>query len=383
MRSRLFTVPQSSFFLLGPRGTGKSTMVRSLFPDAVTIDLLDPQTARELSARPERLRDRAAVASAPRTVVIDEVQRVPALLDVVHEMIEREPGATRFVLTGSSARKLRRGGVDLLGGRAVLTTMHPFLAAELGDAFSLETALRIGTIPIVVTSPEPERVLRSYAALYVREEVQQEGLVRNAGDFARFLEVVSFSHGSQLNASAASRECGVGRKTVEGYVSILIDLLLAFELPVFTKRARRAVVSSPKLYLFDAGVYRTLRPSGPLDGPESIEGMALEGLVATHLRAWADAAENGTSLSYWRTRAGTEVDFVAYGPGCFVAIEVKSTRNVRPEDLRGLRSFHDEYPEAHRVLLHRGTERSVRDGVRVLPCDEFLRGVIPGSPLPA
>jgi predicted AAA+ superfamily ATPase len=383
MRARLFQPPRdASYFLFGPRGTGKSTLVRALHPDALLIDLLDPETARSLAARPETLSERIRGAARTDVVVLDEVQRVPALLDVVHGLTESEPGRRRFVLTGSSARKLRRGGVDLLAGRAALTSLHPYLAAELGDAFSLERALRLGTIPVVVESTEPERILRSYVALYVREEVQQEGLVRNAGDFARFLEVVSFSHGQSVNASAIARECAVGRRTVENYLSVLEDLLLAFRVPVFERRAKRALVAASKLYLFDAGVYRSLRPAGPLDRPEGIEGHALEGLVAAHIRAWIDYAESGARLHWWRTTSGTEVDFVVHGPDVFTAIEVKNTREVRQADLRALRSFGEDYPEASRILLHRGPHRSVRDGVLLLPCDEFLRAVRPGSPLP-
>ncbi len=381
MRPRLYRPPRSSFFLFGPRRTGKSTLVRAAFPEALVVDLLDPGTARELSARPENLRERVAAAGGG-VVVLDEVQRVPALLDVVHGLLDGRPRTTRFVLTGSSARTLRRGGVDLLAGRALVTALHPFLAAELGEAFSLDRALRVGTLPVVLASEEPERVLRAYAALYVREEVQQEGLVRNAGDFARFLEVVSLSHGAPVNATAVARECAVARLTVVNYLSILEDLLLAFRVPVFARRAGRAVVAHPKIYLFDAGVYRSLRPAGPLDRPEGIEGHALEGLVATHLRAWIDYSENGAVLHYWRTKAGSEVDFVVHGPGTFAAIEVMNSRSVRPEDLRSLRSFRDDYPEARRLLLYRGRDRLVRDGVLVLPCEEFLRALRPGAPIP-
>jgi len=381
MHERAYRPPSTSFFIFGPRGTGKSTLVRSLFPEALTIDLLDPAAQRELSARPERLAERLAAEPGREIVVLDEVQKVPALLDVVHDLIERRT-RTRFVLTGSSTRKLRRGGVDLLAGRAILTTLHPFIASEMGAEFSLEHALRLGTVPIVVDSAEPERVLRSYVALYVREEVQQEGLVRNVGEFARFLEAVSLSHAAALNISSVARDCAVGRKTVESYVGILEDLLLAFRIPVFAKRAKRAVVAHPKLYLFDAGVFRSLRPAGPLDRPENIDGVALEGLVAQHLRAWIDYSENGAVLSYWRTRGGQEVDFVVYGPGVFHAIEVKNTSVVRSADLRGLRAFGDDYPEATRTLVYRGATPFVRDGVHVAPCEPFLRSIRIGDPLP-
>lgn len=381
MLPRLLQPPAGSFFLFGPRGTGKTTFVRDRFPDALVVDLLDPAEERELAARPERLVERVAAVGAGGVVVVDEIQKVPALLDVVHSLLER-PGRLRYVLTGSSSRKLRAGGVNLLAGRAVVAALHPFMAAELGDAFDLEIALHRGLVPVVVDAPEPERVLRAYAALYVREEVQQERLVRNVGDFSRFLEVVALSHAAPLNVAAVARDCAVGRKAVESYLSILEDLLLAVRLPVFAKRASRAVVAHPKFLFFDAGVFRSLRPTGPLDAPADVAGAALEGLVAQHLRAWIDYSQNHARLHWWRLRGGSEVDFVVYGPGVFEAIEVKHTATVRPADLRGLRAFADEYPEARRVLLHRGTERSVRNGVQVMPCDAYLRAIVPGRPLP-
>ncbi|OGH63415.1 MAG: ATPase, partial [Candidatus Lindowbacteria bacterium RIFCSPLOWO2_02_FULL_62_12] len=318
--NRFVSEAGQSFFLFGPRGTGKSTWVRRRFGAALRIDLLAPDVFREYSARPERLRELAAGNPRARVIVIDEVQKVPDLLGVVHGLIEEKRGL-RFVLTGSSSRKLKRSGVDLMAGRAVIRTIHPFMAAELDNRFHFEKALRIGLLPLVWNSPDPAEVLKTYAALYVREEVQMEGLVRNVGNFSRFLEAVSFSHAAILNISNLSRECGVERKTVEGYVSILEDLLLGFRLPVFTKRARRAVSMHPKFFLFDAGVFRSLRPTGPLDRPAEIDGAALEGLVAQHLRAWIDYRRARNQLFFWRSRAGLEVDFVVYGPDGFLAIE--------------------------------------------------------------
>jgi predicted AAA+ superfamily ATPase len=314
--------------------------------------------------------------------VVDEVQRIPDLLHVVHDLIgKRTPH--RFILTGSSARKLRRGGVNLLGGRAVVRTMHPFLAAEL-PRFDLAQSLRIGLLPLVVTAPAPEDVLAAYATLYLEQEVQAEGLVRNIGSFARFLEVVSFSHGSVLNLSNVARESAVTRKSVEGYLEILEDLLLAFRLPVFTRRARRETSAHPKFYLFDTGVFRSLRPHGPLDRPEEIEGAALEGLVAQHLRAWVAYGTGKDALFFWRTRSGVEVDFVLYGPTGLWAFEVKNTRSVRPEDLRALRAFGDEYPEARLILLYRGKDRLRIDKVLCLPVGEFLNHLRPDrKPVPS
>lgn len=372
---RFFEPPKGNYFLFGPRGTGKSTFAGRQYPGAVSVDLLDPEAVRSLSARPERLREILA-AREPGVVVIDEVQRVPDLLPVVHALIEKKAG-WKFVLTGSSTRKFRRAGVNLLGGRAVLAAMHPFIAAELGDAFRLDRALKEGLLPVVSASDDPARTLEAYAALYLREEVQAEGFVRNIGSFARFLEAASFSHGAVLNVANVARECEVERKTVEGYLEILEDLLLAFRLPVFTRRARRDMSSHPKFFLFDAGVFRSLRPAGPLDRPEEIEGQALEGLVAQHLRAWAAYSTVRRDLFFWRTRSGSEVDFVVYGREGLFGIEVKNVRTIRPSDLRGLRSFRDEYPQGKAVLLYRGTERLVRDDVRCVPCEEFLGSLHP------
>ena len=330
---RFIEPPRQSFFLFGPRGTGKSTWLRQTLPDAVVVDLLQPDVARELTARPERLRD--LVRGAPRrsTVVIDEVQRVPELLQVVHAILE-STDRRRFVLTGSSARKLRRGGVNLLAGRAVVRTLHPFMAAELGR-FDLEAALTRGLLPLVVAADQPDDVLRAYASLYLDEEVRLEGWARNAGAFARFLEAISFSHGAVLNAANVARECEVERKTVVAYIEVLEDLLLSLRLPPFTRRAKRDTITHPKFFLFDAGVFRSLRPRGPLDRPHEIEGAALEGLVAQHLRAWLAYRLNDAKLFFWRTRSGVEVDFVIHGAAGFWAIEVKNTARVRPEDLLG------------------------------------------------
>lgn len=371
---RFFKSEEQSFFLLGPRGTGKSTLIKHRFPEALYVDLLLPDVFRNYSARPERLREAVQAQPRRKIVVIDEIQKTPSLLEVVHSLLEEKTGL-QFILTGSSARKLRKGGVNLLAGRALMKHLHPFTAAELGARFNLEAALQIGLIPLVVNSPNPTATLQAYVDLYLREEVQMEGLTRNIGNFSRFLEAVSFSHGSLLNISNIARECQVERKVVEGYLDIIEDLLLAFRLPVFTRRAKRAVVSHPKFYLFDAGLYSALRPSGPLDRLEGKTGPALEGLVGQHLRAWIDYRHPECKLFYWRTAAGSEVDFVIYGPGVFLAIEVKNGSILHPKDTRALKTFGEDYPEAERTLVYRGSERLKREGISIEPCDEFLKGL--------
>jgi predicted AAA+ superfamily ATPase len=254
--------------------------------------------------------------------------------------------------------------------------MHPFMAAEV-PRFQLQDALRIGMVPIVVAAERPQEVLQAYATLYLEQEVKTEGLTRNVGNFARFLEAISFSHASVLNVSNVARECQIERRTAVAYVDILDDLLLSFRVPPFTKRAQRKTVAHPKFYFFDAGVFRSLRPHGPLDRPEAIDGAALEGLVAAHLRAWIAYSGADVQLFYWRTRAGSEVDFVVYGSDGFWAVEVKNAARVRPEDLRALRGFAAEYPECEPVFLYRGTDRLLVDGIRCLPVEEFLAQLHP------
>jgi predicted AAA+ superfamily ATPase len=379
LQSRFFRLPAQSFFLFGPRGTGKSTWLKHELPGALFVDLLKPEVYREMSARPERLRDLVLGAPESDTVVADEIQRVPELLNVVHELLEsRQP--KRFVLTGSSARKLRRGGIDLLAGRALLQTFHPFMAAEL-QQFRLDEALHRGLLPLVVSSDHPEETLKAYASLYLEQEVRIEGLARNVGNFARFLESISFSHASVLNVSNVARECQTERKTISSYVEVLEDLLLSFRVPVFTRRAKRAVVAHSKFYLFDAGVFRSLRPHGPLDRPEEIDGAALEGLIAQHLRAWLAYSRARAELFYWRTRSGVEIDFIVYGGGTFWAIEVKNAARVRSQDLSPLKSFITDYPECTPIMLYRGSERLRMENVWCIPVEEFLERLHPSQGL--
>ena len=377
---RFLDVPQGSFFLFGPRGTGKTTWLREKLPDALVLDLLRAEEFRRFAARPERLRELVRAAPPGGDVVVDEIQRVPELLNVVHELMESGK-RWRFVLTGSSARTLRRGGVNLLAGRAIMQTMHPFMAGELGSRFDLRTALTLGTVATVLSSDDPASALAAYATLYVEQEVRAEGLARDMGSFSRFLEAAAFSHAATLNVSEVARECETSRSTVSGYLELLEDLLLAFRLPVFTRRAKRRLVAHPRFFYFDCGVFGSLRPSGPLDRPEEIAGRALEGLVAQHLRAWLAYSGADGTLYYWRTRAGAEVDFVLYGSLGIWGIDVMHADRIRPADLRGLRAFGDEYPEARRLLLYRGEHRLVRRGVLCLPVDGFLRGLNPARAL--
>lgn len=375
---RFLSAGRDHFFLLGPRGTGKTLWCNHEFPDALRIDLLDPATLRQFSAQPERLRDLVDANPSRKQIFVDEIQKLPELLEVVHLLIEKKAGQ-QFILTGSSARKLRQGGVNLLGGRAAVKHLHPYMAAELGRHFTLNVALRRGMLPVVWAAQDPDALLSAYNGLYLREEVQMEGLVRNIGSFARFLEAMSYSHGSVLNLASVARDCQVNRKTAEGYLEILEDLLLGFRLDVFTKRAKRELASHPKFYYFDTGVFRANRPTGPLDSDAEIDGAALEGLVAQHLRAWCAYSEGRHELYYWQTRSQVEVDFVIYGVAGLYAIEVKNSTRVRVEDLRALGGFGEDYPQSQRYLLYRGKERIKHGDVLCVPCDEFLLALKPND----
>ena len=365
MYPRLLQPPlKQSFFLFGPRGVGKTAWAHEQFPDALFFDLLDYQTYTQLLAAPQRLGDQIP-QGYKGWVVVDEIQRVPELLNEVHRLIELR--RLRFVLTGSSARKLRQRGVNLLAGRALTRHLHPLMASELGSDFDLKRALRWGCLPLACTSEKPQDYLNSYAATYLREEVQQEGFARNIGAFGRFLEAASFSQGSVLNMAAVARECAVSAKVVEDYLSILEDLLIAVRLPVFTKHAKRRLITHPKFYYFDAGVFQSIRPRGPLDATEQIHGAALETLFLQQARALNDYRDLGYRLHYWRTATGEEVDFVLYGERGLRAFEVKMAQNIRPDDLRGLLSFRTDFPQAKAYLLYLGNRRWHDRGVEVLP----------------
>lgn len=371
--------PKGSYFLFGPRGTGKSTWIKNHYQDCLYIDLLLPELMRSFSAKPERLKG-IVEAQETSVVILDEIQRVPELLSVVHFLIEEQRNI-QFVLTGSSSRKLKKAGVDLMAGRAIKRSMHPFIAAELQNEFTLNTALNLGMLPIIWGSKDRDEALKSYVDLYIQEKVVFEGLVRDIGNFSRFLSVIAFSHGSVLNATNISRECEVKRHTVENYLSILEDLLLAYYLPVFSKGANRTLSVHPKFYLFDAGVFRSLRKLGALDSVSEIDGLVLEGLVLQHLKVWCDYSKETYELFYWRTKAGLEVDFIVYGNDTFYAIEVKNHDKVFPKDLRGLMHFREDYPESKQILLYRGSEKIMENGVLCLPVEEFLKGIIPNQQL--
>ena len=360
---------RKSFFLFGPRGKGKTTWLKHRLPEALFVNLLQSEFYNRLTANPGYLRQLVPPGHTGWTI-IDEVQRIPALLNEVHDLIETRE--QRFVLTGSSARTLRRKGVNLLAGRALTYRMHPLTVAEQGDAFNLRDSLQLGHLPARFSESDPGKYLKDYVQTYLREEVMQEGLTRNIGHFSRFLEVASFSQGATVNISAAAREAQINRPVAENYFSVLEDLLIAVRLPVFSRKAKRKLITQTKFYFFDVGVYRSIRPVGPLDSDAEFDGPALETLVFQELRAVNDYHGLDYKIHFWRTRSGLEVDFVLYGPNGLLAIEVKRSTQIQSRDTRSLREFRKDYPPAQCFVFYGGPSPLYMDGVTVLPIEHAL-----------
>lgn len=374
MYKRLFKSPKNkSFFLFGSRGTGKTTWLKTHFSDAIYLDFLRPELLRRLQGSENRLEEYIP-SDYKGWVIMDEVQKVPNILDEVHRLIEGRKDLY-FILTGSSARKLRNNQVNLLAGRALQYQFFPLTCAEIGEDFNLSQVLKYGMLPSVFSEENPEKYLQAYIQTFLEQEVQQEGLTRNVGAFSRFMEVASFSQGESLNVTDVGREAGIHRKVAENYFSILEDLLIAYRLPVFSKRAKRRLIQHRKFYFFDVGVYYHLRPKGVLDSPEELEGICLETLVLQEIRAMNEYMNWGYSLSYWRTATGIEVDIICYGDTGFCAIEVKRGRNVSRKQLSGLRKFRDDYPEVTPYFVYGGKDHLEIDGIRVLPVSNFLNNL--------
>lgn len=366
--TRLAEVPERSFFLLGMRGVGKSTWVRQVLPDAVRFDLLDEALFADLLADPSLFRQMLSSAGPGQWVVVDEVQRLPSVLNEVHRLIEER--GVRFALLGSSARKLKTAGTNLLAGRALRKAMHPLAPAELGDDFNLDDALRYGTIPLIWTASDRREVLQSYTQLYLREEIRAEALVRNLSGFVRFLPVAALMHAQTVNAAAIARDTGIARTTVNGYLEILEDTLLAAQLPAFEARLRVRERRRPKLYWADPGLVRAVkRQLGPVTDEE--RGPLLEGWVLGLLRAHNEHQHVYDDLGYWAaTESATEVDFVLTRDREHLAMEVKAAERYNTTMLKGLRTLADLSGLTRRILVYRG-RRSFRteDGIDVWPLD--------------
>lgn len=366
MQERRFQPPRQSFFLLGPRGTGKTSWLRANLPDAYFVDLLAEGRFQRLLAEPGRFADEMRAIEPGRWVVLDEVQRLPSLLNEVHRFIEEK--RLRFVLCGSSARKLKRAGVNLLAGRALQRAMHPFVPEEIDSSFDLETALTEGLLPLVWDSPDRAETLAAYGQLYLKEEIQAEAVVRNLPGFARFLPIAALCHGQVVNTSNISREAGVARTTVTGYLEILEETLLCFRVSGFEAKLRVRERKLPKWYWCDPGVVRAMRRSrGPLVPEE--KGALFEGLVAQLLRAYRDYTGFCDEIRYWSAeRRSTEVDFVVSRGDQHIAIEAKSGAIFLERWCRGLRAIAPLPGLTRRILVYpHGPHLKTEDGIEVLP----------------
>lgn len=357
-------VAKKSCFLFGPRQCGKSSLVRQTLPDAHILDLLSGDTYTRLSRNPGYIEE---ICRDSRPIVIDEIQKLPILLDEVHRLIETK--GMKFLLTGSSARKLRKSGVNLLGGRARVRHLHPFSAAELGNKFNLDYALNNGLIPGIWDSDDPEEDLAGYVSLYLEQEIMAEGATRNLPAFSRFLEVAALSNGEQINYQSISSDAQVPRSTIQEYFKILKDTLIATEVPVWKKGRSRKTVETSKFYLFDTGVTRRLQGRKSIVRGTPEYGYAFESWIMHELSAYISACRRDSEISYWRTRTNLEVDFIVNGE---IAIETKTTRNVVRDDLKGLRAIAEEGSFRQRIVVSdEPLEREV-EGVLILPWRVFI-----------
>ncbi len=354
-------------FLWGPRQTGKTTLLRHQFPDARYYDLLDTELAATLAVRPRTLREEV-LADRSAVVVLDEVQKIPALLEEVHWLLENT--ATHFVLCGSSARSLRRKGHNLLGGRAIEFHLLPLTSAELAR-LDLCKVLNHGALPAHYLSPDPRRLLRAYVNAYIKEEIIDESVTRNVPAFSRFLQIVALTHGRQLNYANIARETGVSAATVRSYYQILKDTLLGFELEPWRRARNRRLVETSKFFLFDVGIANHLNPeTGAISAGSDTFGRAFEHFLLNELRAHLAYRDLHHSLRYWRTHSGHEVDAIV--GDMQLAVEFKAAKSIRERDLRGLRALAQEHEVGRSIIVSRESRpRRTSDGIDILPWRDF------------
>ena len=366
-----------TFFLWGPRQTGKTTLLRARYPDALWIDLLKAEEFRRYLGHPEYLRSEIPEEGPFPYVVIDEVQKLPGLLDEVHWLHENR--GVQFAMCGSSARKVKRGYANLLGGRAVRYEMFGLTSAELGSEWDLTRALNHGYLPRIYLSSRPRRLLNAYVSDYLKEEVAAEGLVRNLPVFSEFLNVASLSDTELVNFSNIARECGVSSQTIRAYFQILEDTLLGRWLPAYRKRPKRRVIGAPKFYFSDVGVVNFLAKRGRLEAGSELYGKAFENWCFHELRSYSAYSESYADLSYWRLASGIEVDFIV--DDMKVAIEAKSARKITSGHLRGLRQVMKDHPGVKRriVVSLESKARRTEDGIEILPAAVFTKKLWQGE----
>ncbi len=380
MFTRLLPSPTRSVLLFGPRGTGKSTWIRERFPNAAGYDLLDTHEALRLRKDPQALYREASMLPAGSWVVIDEVQKAPELLNEVHRLIELHN--LRFVLSGSSARKLRRGkDVNLLAGRASTISLFPLVSPELAYGFDMEKILRFGTLPLAITRDDPLEYLRSYAETYLVQEIQSEALTRNVGAFARFLEIAARQNAQVTNFTGIARDAAISRQTVQNHFEILIDTLLGFWLPAWKLKSANKQVSQSKFYFFDSGVARALIGRLPFPPTAEESGPLLETFVLGELRAHVSYTGKHYPLRFWRNYDGTEVDLICETANGFVAVEIKASTRWDKRFNRGLHRVREALGARNTFCygIYLGERQLLWDDIRVLPVTDFLRQLWDGE----
>lgn len=361
---------QKSFFLFGPRATGKSTLIRQQLSDhALVINLLQSNLYLRLSASPFELESIIDDTPSKKIIVIDEIQRIPELLNEVHRLIEERK--IRFLLTGSSARKLRRKGVNLLAGRAWEAQLFPLVTPELPH-IELDRILRYGTLPAVYLGNNPEEELQAYVNTYLKEEIQAEALVRKIPAFSRFLQVSALTSSTIMNFSSIANDTGIPITTIHEYYQILEDTFLGFLVPAWTKSIKRKPTSTAKFYFFDIGVKNTLANINAIEPASNLYGQAFEHFIALELRAYLSYRRIRQTLNYWQTKHGNEVDFII---GDEIAIEVKTTQQVTDKHLKGLKLLKEEKICQQYYLISHDPLRRVVDSIQLLPWQDFLKAL--------
>jgi predicted AAA+ superfamily ATPase len=366
-RQRFEGAGQESLFLWGARQTGKSTLLKSMFPDALWFDLLRSDVYRRYLTEPMQFREAVLADTAERLVVVDEIQKVPALLDEIHWLMAHQ--GRRFIMSGSSPRMIIRQGANLLGGRAIRYELFPLVSAEI-PGFDLMRALNNGLLPRHYLSERPRKLLEAYIGNYLQDEIVAEARIRNIAAFSNFLRAAAFSNGEMVNYSGIGSDCGVSHNTVREYFQILEDTLIGRFIPAFQKRPKRRVILAPKFYYVDLGLVNILLGRGKIErGTESM-GNAFEHFIAQELHAHASYADEPYQMAYWRTTSQLEVDFILGDHE--VAVEVKSTDNIQPRHLKGLKAFAEEYTVKRLIVVSTDPVERLIGGISVLPWQVFL-----------
>lgn len=365
---KLQIIEDESVFLFGARQTGKTTLLMQQFPDAIYYDLLDTDLLNRLRQRPSILREMLDKKPEGTLIIIDEIQQVPELLNEIHLLMNRY--GFRFILCGSSARKLRRQRVNTLGGRAVPQYLYPFVSSEIPD-FDIDIAVNNGMMPRFYLSKNPQNMLKAYVSVYLKEEIQAESLVRNLKNFSRFLEVAAITDGEMVNYQNIAQDCGVSANTIKEYFQILEDTLLGFYIPAYTKTIKRKIVQAPRFYLFDVGVTNYLLGRKDLKRGSVEYGHAFEHFIVQELVAYISYSDNSNKISYWRTYTQIEVDVIL--GDAKVAIEIKSADEIMSKHLKGLKAFREEHPETRLMVVSLDKLTRTSDGIEIVYVYDFLK----------